>query len=219
MTSAKKRVFVLVAVFASFFVHLAATALLGKIFGGTSVINVLVPYTGAFLSSVLVLGGMMKFFPEDAEGEIVTDGEHEKSSPTVSKTKNVLTAVLSVALMLAVNFLLSFIMGDTAVPSKTELLLRAAAGVILYPAMEEYLFRCGYLRALLKGSFPRYVAIILQAALFASVHRGGAIPVAFICGIILGVLYVKAQGKHAFFAVYLAHALYNGVLYLTLALS
>ena len=42
---------------------------------------------------------------------------------------------------------------------------------------------------------------------------------AFICGIILGVTYVKTPPKAAFPMVYASHAIYNGVLYLILALT
>lgn len=213
MTSAKKKLFVIFAVFASFFVYLAAAGLLSLVFTYK-----LVPCVGAFTVSVCVLDMVMKRFPEEAENEIVADGERKKE-PTQNAVKLIADIVISVALMLAVNLVLSYVLKGNTVTDRDGLLLRAAFGILMYPAIEEYLFRHGFLKALIKGDLPKYVSVPLQAVLFASLHRGVGISVAFLCGIILGMLYVKRQGKCAFLAVYASHALYNGVLYLILALS
>ena len=213
MTSARKRLFVIFAVFSSFFVYLAAGGLLSLVFTYK-----LVPCVGAFTLSVCVLDMVMKRFPEEAENEITADGEPKKE-PTQNAVKLIADIAVSVALMLAVNVVLSYVLKGNTETDRDGLLLRAAFGILIYPAIEEYLFRHSYLSALIKGKFPIYVPVIVQAVLFSALHRGVGIPISFLCGIILGMLYVKWQGKRAFFAVYASHALYNGVLYLILALS
>lgn len=213
MTSAEKKAFVITAVSVSFFVYLAAAGLLSLLFAYR-----LVPYVGAFTASVCVLDRVMKRFPEKAENEIAADGE-PKSEPKQKLAKLIADILISTLLMLSVNFALSLFLKDSSVPAMESVLKRAALGIFIYPAIEEYLFRRCYLKALIKGDLPKYVSILLQAVLFAAVHRGIGIAVGFLCGIILGVLYVKRQGKSAFFAVYASHALYNGVLYIILALS
>ena len=213
MTSAEKKAFVLTAVLLSFFTYLAAAALSGRIFAESTVQSV-----GPFVCASFVLGVVMKKFPEEVGNE--TEEETEQiSAPPRSKLKIFGYTAASVLLMLSVNFAVAFIAGDASVPDRENLLLRAAAGVLLVPAMEEYLFRRGYLKTLLKGGFPLYVPVIMQAVLFASLHRGTGVPVAFVCGTVLGVLYVKTEERHAFAAVFSAHAVYNGALYLILALS
>ena len=213
MTSAEKKAFVLTAVLLSFFTYLAAAALSGRIFAESTVQSV-----GPFVCASFVLGVVMKKLPEEVGNE--TEEETEQiSAPPRSKLKIFGYTAASVLLMLSVNFAVAFIAGDASVPDRENLLLRAAAGVLLVPAMEEYLFRRGYLKTLLKGGFPLYVPIILQAVLFASLHKGVGIPVAFICGIILGMTYVKTDERHSFIAVYASHAIYNGVLYAVLALT
>ncbi len=213
MTSFKKKAFVLTAVFISFFVYLSSWTILAKV-----VSDKLILCTGAFICSVFVLMIMIKKLPDEVKEDVVTEGEitsavHESKSSLFCKTS------LSVIIMLAVNFSVSFIFGDTSVPDKENILLRSVTGIFIVPAMEEYLFRHGYLRALTKGNISKYISVILQAALFASLHTGTGIAVAFICGTVLGILYVKTSEKHAFFAVYVSHAIYNCVLYLTLALT
>ena len=153
------------------------------------------------------------------EGNETEEETEQISAPPRSKLKIFGYTAASVLLMLSVNFAVAFIAGDASVPDRENLLLRAAAGVLLVPAMEEYLFRRGYLKTLLKGGFPLYVPVIMQAVLFASLHRGTGVPVAFVCGTVLGVLYVKTEERYAFAAVFSAHAVYNGALYLILALS
>ena len=213
MTFTEKRIFVIASVLISFFTYLAVGMLAGKVAPWSTVQSV-----AAFVCAYLMLSLMMKRFPEEAENEIVT-GDVQKDHGTSGKPRLVRTVVLSSVLMLCVNFALSFIVSDTSVPDREDLLLRAVTGVFVLPAMEEYLFRHGYLKALLRGNFPEYVPIILQAVLFAGLHKGVGIPVAFICGIILGVTYVKTDERHSFIAVYASHAIYNGVLYAALALT
>ena len=205
MTFTEKRIFVIASVLISFFTYLAAGMLAGKVVPWSTVQSV-----AAFVCAYLMLSLMMKRFPEEAENEIVT-GDVQKDHGTSGKPRLVRTVVLSSVLMLCVNFALSFIVSDTSVPDREDLLLRAVTGVFVLPAMEEYLFR--------RGNFPEYVPIILQAVLFASLHKGVGIPVAFICGIILGMTYVKTDERHRFIAVYASHAIYNGVLYAVLALT
>ncbi len=213
MTSAKKRLFVIFAVFASFLVYLAAAGLLSLVFTYK-----LITCVGAFTVSVCVLDMVMKRFPEETENEIIADGEPKKE-PTQNVAKLITNIVISLALMLAVNFVLSHVLKSNTVTDRDGLLLRAVLGILIYPATEEYLFRHKFLKVLIKGDLPKYASVLLQAVLFAALHRGAGVPVAFLCGIILGMLYVKQQGKCAFLAVYASHSLYNGVLYLILALS
>lgn len=210
MTSAKKRVFVSSAVFISFLVYVATSTLVGRMLSAGFISS-----SAAFVLSLLSLNLIMSRFPKETREEIVSDDE-PSPTPKPSKWKLVGWVGITTVLMLAINFASSLVFGDTSVPDKEGLLPRAVLGILVYPFLEEYLFRRGYITALLKGNVPEYVCIIFQAALFATLHEGAT--VAFICGIILGVTYVKAPPKAAFPMVYASHAIYNGVLYLILAI-
>ena len=213
MTSAKKRLFVEAAVIISFFVYVVTSISVRRIFS-----SVILSSTAAFVLSLLSLNLIMSRFPEETREEIASD-DGEAPIHVTSKWKLIAWFIITTVLMLAMNFGVSLLSGDTSVPDKDGLLLRAVFGILLYPFMEEYLFRRGYITAFLKGNVPVYVCIIYQATLFATLHDGYGTTVAFICGIILGVTYVKAPSKAAFPMVYASHAIYNGVLYLILALT
>lgn len=86
---------------------------------------------------------------------------------------------------------------------------------ILAPIIEEILMR-GYLLSGLSISYGRIIALLMSSLLFALLHFNMVQTFsAFICGIVLGLLYLKTD---SLFCCILTHTGYNLISYITMIL-
>ena len=108
--------------------------------------------------------------------------------------------------------------------SNTDFAVAAVIGTVVYPLAEEALFRRGYLGVLMSADAPAGVnaaAVLIQSALFASVHPASSRLFAFASGIALGFAALegwKNGGARYPFTCAAAHGAYNLSLYVSLAL-
>ena len=108
--------------------------------------------------------------------------------------------------------------------SDTEFTVAAVIGTVVYPLAEEALFRRGYLGALASASAPagaNAAAVLIQGALFASVHPASGRLFAFAAGTALGLAALEGWrdgGVRYPLVCAAAHGAYNLSQYVSLAL-
>lgn len=211
------------AVFASFCAFFTASGILSLVLrdAAIGVLGSLVPYLFGWLCAVGVLKFAARLLPErDAEEESAAFGdEGELHENKYSLKSDIYASVLTLALLLLLNFALSFFAdGKSAEFSAAAFVI----GAFLKPFCEETYFRYGISVILMRsGKLSRSMAVAVSAVLFALIHKASAMPFALVAGVLLGILATRHTDRKDGFrrgavCSLAVHAAYNLILYAVL---
>ena len=226
---------------------LSAQVLMGlliKIFPVLKTDETLMTITGGSLAEICLIAGTVAsvIFIRKSKPDVRTISIHNPSAVGLKKTRlllaAVITCIITIAVVHVVQFLWEWILTICHLPTEkqdmVEIFFRTASpyrllglttmAVVLAPVAEELVFRAGLFHYF-RGRLPRWIALVLPALFFASLHvnhstLSGLVTVAPLTA--LGIIFSLAYERTGRIAVpILAHALFNlhTVLFLLLGIG